>query len=134
MPSAKAHPAIVQQFIDIELREGQMFGPFAPKEIQYPVHISRFGVIEKKLCVKWGAPTPVGTSMFIMCKMLRVLHLARLTDFICTCMFRSCVSSGGAPTPASTSMFLMPIIPPRERNNDGISCTRPLLNVIHKGG
>ena len=25
-----------------------MFGPFAPDEIQYPVHISRFEVIEKK--------------------------------------------------------------------------------------
>ena len=48
MPSVKAHPAIVQQFIDSELREGRMFGPFAPDEIQYPVHISRFGVIEKK--------------------------------------------------------------------------------------
>ena len=25
-----------------------MFGPFAPNEIQYPVHISRFGIIEKR--------------------------------------------------------------------------------------
>ena len=48
MPSVKAHPAIVQQFIDSELREGHMFGLLAPNEIQYPVHISRFGVIEKK--------------------------------------------------------------------------------------
>ena len=48
MPSVKARPAIVQQFIDSELREGHMFRPFAPDEIQYPVHISRFGVIEKK--------------------------------------------------------------------------------------
>ena len=48
MPSVKAHPGIVQQFIDSKLREGSMFGPFAPDEIQYPVHISRFGVIEKK--------------------------------------------------------------------------------------
>ena len=48
MPSVKVHPAIVQQFIDSELREGRMFGPFAPDEIQYPVHISRFRVIEKK--------------------------------------------------------------------------------------
>ena len=48
MPSVKAHPAIVQQFIDSELREGHMFGPFAPDEIQHPVHISRFRVIEKK--------------------------------------------------------------------------------------
>ena len=29
-------------------------------------------------------------------KMLRVPHLARLTDFVSTCMFRSCVSSGGS--------------------------------------
>ena len=29
MPSVKAHPAIVQQFIDSKLREGCMFGPFA---------------------------------------------------------------------------------------------------------
>ena len=48
MPSVKAHPAIVQQFIDSKLREGRMFRPFAPDEIQYPVHISRFRVIEKK--------------------------------------------------------------------------------------
>ena len=48
MPSVKAHPAIVQQFIDSELREERMFGPFAPDEILYPVHISRFGIIEKK--------------------------------------------------------------------------------------
>ena len=48
MPSVKAHPAIVQQFIDSKLREGRMFCPFAPDEIQYPVHVSRFGVIEKK--------------------------------------------------------------------------------------
>ena len=48
MQSVKARPAIVQQFIDSELREGHMFRPFAPDEIQYPVHISRFGVIEKK--------------------------------------------------------------------------------------
>ena len=45
MPSVKAHPAIIQQFIDSELREGHMFGPFAPEEIQYPKHIA---VIEKK--------------------------------------------------------------------------------------
>ena len=48
MQSVKARPAIVQQFIDSVLREGHMFGPFAPDEIQYPVHISRFWVIEKK--------------------------------------------------------------------------------------
>ena len=38
--------------------------------------------------------------------MLRVPHLARLTDFVCTSMIRSCVElSGGAPTPAGTSVF-----------------------------
>ena len=48
MPSVKAHPAIVQQFIDSELKEGRMFGPFPPDEIQYPVHISRFRFIVRK--------------------------------------------------------------------------------------
>ena len=66
MLSEKAHLAIVQQFIDTEVREVHMFGPFAPEEIQYPVHISRFGVIEKKFCVEWGSTTSAGTSMFIM--------------------------------------------------------------------
>ena len=44
---------------------------------------------------------------WIRWRMVRISHLARLTDFISTCMFRSCVSSGGAPTPAGTSMFTM---------------------------
>ena len=30
--------------------------------------------------------------------MLQVPHLARLTDFICTCMFRSCVKWGSTNT------------------------------------
>ena len=30
--------------------------------------------------------------------MLRVPHLARLTDFICTCMFKSCVEWGSTNT------------------------------------
>ena len=45
MSSVKAYLAMVQQFIDSKLREGHMFGPFAPEEIQYPKHIA---VIEKK--------------------------------------------------------------------------------------
>ena len=49
MPSVKARPVTVQQFIDSKLREGCMFRPLAPDEIQYPVHMSRFEeIIEKK--------------------------------------------------------------------------------------
>ena len=42
MPSVKAYPAIIQHFIDSELREGCMFGPFAPEEIQYPKYTSSY--------------------------------------------------------------------------------------------
>ena len=48
MPSASAHPEVVQQNLDQEVASGRLLGPFQPDELCPPVHVSRFGVIEKK--------------------------------------------------------------------------------------
>ena len=48
LPSASAHPEVVQQSLDQEVASGRLLGPFQPDELCPPVHVSRFGVIEKK--------------------------------------------------------------------------------------
>ena len=47
LPSAEAHPEVVQKSIDTEVGKGRLLGPFDPRE--YPqVQISSLGVIPKK--------------------------------------------------------------------------------------
>ena len=48
LPSASAHPEVVQRNLDQEVASGRLLGPFQPDELSPPVHVSRFGVIEKK--------------------------------------------------------------------------------------
>ena len=49
LPSASAHPEVVQQSLDQEVASGRLLGPFQPDELCPPVHVSRFGaMIEKK--------------------------------------------------------------------------------------
>ena len=55
----------------------------------------------------WLSAARRWVSLLVIIRMVRVPNLARLIDFIYTCMFRSCVLSGGAPTPAGTWMFIM---------------------------
>ena len=55
-------------------------------------------LFRSKACLRYYGCWNTCVFQWIHWRMLRVPHLARLTDFICTCMFRS-MSSGGAPTP-----------------------------------
>ena len=48
LPSVSAHPEVVQQKLDQEVASGRRLGQFQPDELSPPVHVSRFGVIEKK--------------------------------------------------------------------------------------
>ena len=48
LPSTFTYPEVVQQNLDQEVVSGRLLGPFQPDELSPPVHISRFGVIEKK--------------------------------------------------------------------------------------
>ena len=48
LPSASTHPEVVQQNLDQEVASGRPPGPFQPDELCPPIHVSRFGIIEKK--------------------------------------------------------------------------------------
>ena len=52
MGSAQEKPQIVQEYLQKEVTEGRILGPFDPAE--YPqIHTSRFGVIPKSIPGKW---------------------------------------------------------------------------------
>ena len=48
MPSAALHAEVIEENIRGEIEEQRLFGPFKAEDLSPPVHISRFGVIEKK--------------------------------------------------------------------------------------
>ena len=48
LPPASMHPVVVQQNPDQEVAFGRLLGPFQPNKLNPQVHISRFGIIEKK--------------------------------------------------------------------------------------
>ena len=47
MQSATSHPDVVQQYLDEELKLGNISGPFNPKDLPPSVRFNRFGVIPK---------------------------------------------------------------------------------------
>ena len=46
MPSAHSHPDVTSGYVDAEVREGRMIGPFRPGQIP-DLHVNRMGVIPK---------------------------------------------------------------------------------------
>ena len=48
MPSVALHAEVIEENIKGEIEEQRLFGPFKAEDLNPPVHISKFGVIEKK--------------------------------------------------------------------------------------
>ena len=48
MPSARDNPQIIEDYLQKELRVGNILGPFQPSDLSPSLHINRFGCIPKK--------------------------------------------------------------------------------------
>jgi len=53
MASARLHPQVITEYIQMELSRGRMLGPFSLTFTTPELHINRFGVIPKTQKGKW---------------------------------------------------------------------------------